>query len=301
MGAYLIDNPPRQRQYRERGTTPSGVIVVHTAENAPDVYGADGAAEAVAEFIRDRTTFGSYHDLVDSDSTINLVPYSLRAYQDGTGTNSHGYGVSMATQAAKWPSIPAERRERMVKRAAAAAANYARWIKREHGVTIPARRITRAESDARKPGFISHAERDPDRRSDPGRDFPWQMFLDEYARLMAGGDPDTPEDDMTPEQDARLKRIEGMLAPRRQQANVATAPVEGLGAKGKPAKVPLGRRLWILQSELRALRALVAKDTDVDRLAEALAAKLPAGAADKATMKAAFREVLSEAFDEPAA
>ena len=44
---------------------------------------------------------------------------------------------------------------------AAAAARYATWVRNRSGIVIPARRISRAESDARVPGFISHAERDP--------------------------------------------------------------------------------------------------------------------------------------------
>lgn len=185
MTAYLIANPPRQRQmHRPRRATPSGVCVVHTAESAPDTAGADGGAEAVARFIQGRSDFGSYHDLADSDTIVNLVPYDAEAYHDGTGSNPHSYGVSAATQAARWPSLPQAWRRATVRNMAKAAARYARWVKAEHGITIPARRITRAESDARVPGFLSHAERDPSRRSDPGAAFPWATFLADYARFM---------------------------------------------------------------------------------------------------------------------
>lgn len=186
MTAYLIANPPRIRQmHRPRRSKPSGVCVVHTAENTPDVDGADGAAEAVARFIRDRTTFGSYHDLADSDSIVDLVPYDAEAYHDGTGSNSHSYGVSGATQAARWPTLPALRRRAMVRNMAKAAARYAAWLEREEGIVIPARRITKAQSDARVPGFLSHGERDPGRRSDPGAAFPWATFLSNFAKFRA--------------------------------------------------------------------------------------------------------------------
>lgn len=196
---YLITNPPRIRQFRERGTTPSGVIVVHTAESTPDWVGHDTGAEAVARFIQQRTTYGSYHDLADSDSIVNLVPYSHQAYGDGTGSNPHAYHVSAATQAAKWDQAPADWRKATAVNMAKAAARYARWLKTEHGITVPARRITRAQSDNRVPGFISHGERDPGRRSDPGPRFPWRLFLATYAALT-NGDDDMPYTDW-PEKD----------------------------------------------------------------------------------------------------
>lgn len=59
----------------------------------------------------------------------------------------------------------------------------AAWVKAETGVSVPARRITRAEYLARRPGFISHAELDPGRRSDPGDEFPWDQFLRLFAQL----------------------------------------------------------------------------------------------------------------------
>lgn len=185
MGTYLQDNPPRQRQFRQpRREKPSGVIVVHTAESAPDTTGPDTGAENVASFIRNRSDYGSYHDLCDSDSIVRLVPYDAEAYGDGTGSNPHAYHVSAATQAHRWTSMPKEWREATAKNMGIAAARYAKWLKATRGIDIPVRRISRAQSEARVPGFISHGERDPGRRSDPGADFPWTIFLTAYALEM---------------------------------------------------------------------------------------------------------------------
>lgn len=180
--AYLVDNPPRIRQYRRpRRATPSGVVVVHTAESFPDETEPDTGAENVARFIRDRTNYGSYHDLADSDSDVYLVPYDAEAFGDGTGSNPHAYHVSAATQAHKWDQVDDEWADNCVRNMARVTARYARWLSAEHGITIPARRITRAQSDARVPGFISHAQRDPRRRTDPGAGFPWTKYLAYYA------------------------------------------------------------------------------------------------------------------------
>lgn len=195
MAAYLIDHPPRVRQFRDRGTKPSGVIVVHTAESTPDWVGPDAGAEAVAKFISTRSDYGSYHKLSDSDSRIQVVPFEMQAYGDGTGSNPHAIHLSAATQAAKWMQATKAWREATVKNMARDAADAARWLKKHHDITVPARRITRAQSEARVPGFISHGERDPGRRSDPGPSFPWDLFLKTYAAEM-GGTATTEETDM---------------------------------------------------------------------------------------------------------
>ena len=168
--AWLDDHPPARPQFTcPRRETPSGVVVVHTAESTPDFVAFDGGAEAVANFIRGRSDAGSYHDLADSDSCINLVAYTCEAYHDGTGSNRHSYGVSVATRADVWPLAPTVWRDGAVDQAAAAAARYAKWVKVRHGITVPARRIDRVQSEARGRGLSSHAERDPARPPIPVR------------------------------------------------------------------------------------------------------------------------------------
>jgi hypothetical protein len=189
--AYLDDNPPARRQFycpRRDDTQPSGVVVVHTAENTPDFVAFDGGAEAVARFIQGRDTPGSYHDLADSDSIIQLVRYECEAFHDATGTNRHSYGVSGATRADVWPLAPQEWRDGCVRNMALAARRYAAWLKARRGVVIPAKRISVASARNGTPGFISHAELDPTRRTDPGAGFPWTQFL----TIFAEGDDDVP-------------------------------------------------------------------------------------------------------------
>ena len=238
MGAYLIDHPPAQRQFRERGTDPSGVIVVHTSEGAPDWVGPDTGAEGLARFIQTRGDFGSYHEGVDSDSIMLLVPFHLQAYGDGTGSNPHAIHISAATQAARWAAAPEEWRRETVKNMAEAAARAARWLKAEHGITVPARRITKAQSDRREPGFIAHGDRDPGRRSDPGAGFPWDLFLREFADAMR---PDAPTPNITEaleatgdERKAALRRVVRRGEPAAQRA--ATTWLRGLEQRDKGAE-----------------------------------------------------------------
>lgn len=250
------------------------------------------------------------------------MPYSAEAYHDGTGSNPHSYGVSAATMAARWPSLDDDWIDATVRNMARAAARFSRWIKTEYGIVIPARRISRAESERRKPGFLSHAERDPARRTDPGRNFPWGQFLDDYAAFMAGAIPSTPEDD-----DMQLNELLGsddlVELIRRAVWESPQGGSEFLGRKpsyfselqrASLLMTPIGaqtiedgRRLThgiALQRMYNWIAALVGADQlDEQRVAELTAeltaelviAQLPErGNLDKATVKAAFTEVLTE-------
>lgn len=246
MTAYLIEHPPAVRQFRDRGRKPTGLIVIHTAESTPDWVDADTGAEGVARFIQSRTDYGSYHFVVDSDSIVDLVPLHLQAYGDGTGSNPFAVHVSAATQAAKWAAAPADWRRETVRNMAEAAARTARWLRKEYGITVPAKRITRAQSEAGQAGFISHAERDPARRHDPGAGFPWDTFLRDFAEAMepakatpnitAALKSDTPE-----ELRAALRRIMRRAEPDAQAA--ATLWLRGITQREKGiAKIARARK-----------------------------------------------------------
>lgn len=261
MTAYLIEHPPLIRQYRERGTTPSGVIVLHTAESFPDEVGPDDGAENVAAFIRNRTTFGSYHDVVDSDSIVDLVPGHLQAYGDGTGSNPHAFHISAATQAARWESLPAEWVDGTVRNMARSAARFARWLHKEHGIAIPPRRVTREESEKRLPGFISHGERDPGRRSDPGAAFPWPRFLNYYAEELRP--PAQPKP--VPTKETRGKAVDVALA----RVGRAIEALEGAKApEGSDRETDLAEALdalLVARRELREVKAFHVKIKEGNR------------------------------------
>lgn len=221
--AYLDDHPNRTlAQQRPRRDKPSGLIVVHTAESALDESSADTGAEGVARYISERTTYGSYHRLADSDSVVAVARFEMTTYGDGTGSNDFAIHISFACRAADWPRMSRERREAFIRNGARAAAEAARWLKAEHGITVPARRVSRAESDRRVAGFISHGERDPGRRSDPGPAFPWDLFLRFYAEEMTP----TP----TPKPGARA------LSRARKWLGKASAANKGRPGRRKPIR-----------------------------------------------------------------
>ncbi len=192
--AYLDDNPPARTQFRRtRRAAVTGAIVVHTAENSTDTTLPDGGAEAVARFISTRTdAAGSYHSVVDSDSVVDVGRYEWEMFHEGTGGNRWSLGLSFACRASQWSTLPDRWVTDAIRNGGLEAATMAAWVEETVGVTVPARRISPAEYRAGAPGFISHGELDPGRRSDPGADFPWSMFLDRFAQY-AGGEPPVDE------------------------------------------------------------------------------------------------------------
>lgn len=183
---YLQQNRTARSQFRApRRAKPTGLVVAHTAENVMDSVGPDTGAENVAAFICRRTDPGSYHDLVDSDSPIHLVDYAHEAFQDGTGSNPYALSLSFALKASDWPRLSSKQRDAFLTQGARAFHRQQAWLAANGYPLTPLRRVTRAQSSAGMAGFISHAERDPARRKDPGASFPWARFFAIAADLAA--------------------------------------------------------------------------------------------------------------------
>ncbi len=182
--AYLHAFPPKSRQFRSPRRSPlSGVVVVHTAESNTDLILPDEGAEGVASFIARRSDPGSYHAIVDSDSTVELVDVGDEAFHVGTDrTNRHSVGVSFACRAHQWAELP----EAWVEGAVDQAARYIAAVAKEHfGARWWPRLITRDDAVARVHGLTSHALLDPNRRSDPGADFPWARLINRIEIHLA--------------------------------------------------------------------------------------------------------------------
>lgn len=207
MTPYLRQHQPVRSQFRSpRRARPTGLVVIHTAESILDTVGPDTGAENVAAYMCRRTDPGSYHDLVDSDSALQLVDYADEAFQDGTGSNPYALSLSFALKASDWPRLSQQKRDAFLIQGARAFARQQAWLA-AHGYPItPLRRVTRAESDRGVAGFISHSLRDPGRRSDPGLAFPWTRFFALLVDIAPKPAPPTPEDDAM--QYRAIRRVE---------------------------------------------------------------------------------------------
>lgn len=187
MAEYLVDNPPRIQQYRRPRRLPlSGVIVLHSAENLPDVRPPDTGAEDVSRFIRDRTDYGSYHTLGDSDSAVRLVPFDAEAFHVGVHRiNWHSIGISGAFRAHQFDGLPAAWRTGCRRTLAGESRVAADYVREVRGIVVPPRRISVQQAIDGVPGFATHGMLDPARRSDPdgtndGDGWEWDEFFHDY-------------------------------------------------------------------------------------------------------------------------
>lgn len=245
---YLELHPPARSQYRRpRRADPSGAVAVHTAENAPDLDGLDGGAEGVAAFIARRSDPGSYHTIVDADSIVRVVPFDAEAYGEGTGGNPYALHLSFACRTTTWDAIDPDRRLAMLHNGARAAADMARWLADQGRPVPPAARIDAEMYRARRAGFISHAELDPRRRSDPGPAFPWATFLDLYAREL--NMPTT----SSPVTDAMVQQWQGALAAN--GAALGDAGPDRNGVDGLFGRLTLEASLVILNHRNQLLKS----------------------------------------------
>ena len=169
------------RPWYAQRTKPIQSGVVHTAENLPDFVPPDMGAENVAKYGA-TTERASWHDTLDSDSWIRMLPHEAVAFHV-MGYNSIAVGLEIATQASKWIDTPIGWRY-------ATLDNTAAWIADVHlQHHIPIQYITKAQVDSGVKGFTGHGELDPTRRSDPGAAFPWDHVL-QRAQVLVSEGPD---------------------------------------------------------------------------------------------------------------
>lgn len=198
---YGLDHPNRRSPQignpRRGGTSPSGTIVIHTAECAADLVGEDTSAEGVARYLTERTTPGSYHRIVDSDSVVKYAPLGYETWHCRF-TNRWSIGISFAVQAHMWAHYPPEFVTAILRQGARTTAAAIRDLKTYWGIDVPLARISREQALARRPGFIGHGETDPTRRSDPGPAFPWARFLDMVRAELTGTPTTSPTPPVAP-------------------------------------------------------------------------------------------------------
>lgn len=191
-GFFLLDHPQVLQQYtypRRNNDKLSGTCIVHTSEWSTDFVGADASAEDCAWYMTRRTTYGAYHTMVDSDSIIEMVPYEYEAWQDSE-TNNWAVGISASLQAQHWTEVEYNRRLRIYRNLAKAAADFVIYMRDAKRITVPLRRITGAEARSKVPGFCAHGDSGIG-RTDPGKNFNWTLFFqytkEEINRIDGGG------------------------------------------------------------------------------------------------------------------
>ncbi|TKJ25210.1 hypothetical protein [Blastococcus sp. CCUG 61487] len=203
MAAYLTGKKLGTRQWYDQRRWPNGqprpltgCTVLHTSEGVMDTVGPDTGAEALAEYIRGRTTAGSYHDVADSDSNLQLVEYVHGAFHDATGSNNWALAIAFVCRTIDWARMSPERRRGFLRQGALAFVRQQQYRRAVKAPLTRLRLITKAESDRGESGFTYHGYRDPGRRTDPGTTktapFPAEEFFHECRVALAELMPDHP-------------------------------------------------------------------------------------------------------------
>ena len=159
MSFYLLDNPPASPQfYPSRSNGLSGGVVIHTTEGA----GGDTAAENTAAFIARRSDPGSYHMIVDTDSSVAMMPDDYTAFGVGaSGFNSRCWMIAIGARSADLnPDDPRTQVE--IDRMGAEIVAF--WNR--NGINIAEASEFIGEDVKNRPGLAHHGDVQPADRSD---------------------------------------------------------------------------------------------------------------------------------------
>lgn len=181
-GFVLVDRTTSIPQCRfPRRSQLSGVVGVHTAEGAMDTVGIDTGAENVANFIVNRSDYGSYHVIVDSDSAVRMAPDDYETWHIAADAhNWHAWGISAACRSVEWDP-DSDWTKRTIARMGKEIREF--WIRNGFDPQFCARWLTRAQALAKVPGLIHHGVAQPSDRSDAWVLHPRKAELD--AMLVA--------------------------------------------------------------------------------------------------------------------
>lgn len=195
MGYFLIDNPPASTQfYPSRNGGLSGGVVVHTTEGV----GGDDSAENTAGYISRRSDPGSYHCLVDTNSTVMMMPDDYTAFGVGaSGYNSTCWMIAIAARSSDLdPNSPYTQSE--IDRCGAEIAAF--W--QRNGIDAIAAAKWIGEGVKTGPGLANHGDVQPWDRSDAWATHPQrarleQLLIDAIVNHSGGYAVPTPNPEPT--------------------------------------------------------------------------------------------------------
>jgi hypothetical protein len=158
-------------------------VVIHTTEGSEN----PNAAEDGNAYDNRRTDEVSTHVFADANSVVNEVHSADRAWAARAVANNRGYQVEFCGTAAQ--SI-AQWKDANSLPELELGAKHVAYVARKYG--IPPRWCTKAQVDAREPGFLTHAmvtEWLEGTHTDPGPNFPFAWFLGRVAYYLSLLDP----------------------------------------------------------------------------------------------------------------
>lgn len=250
MGYYLLDNKnPHGQHYYTTRHKPLRVIVLHITAGLEDKTPPDASAEQTARYCATTERQVSWHAGADSDSFLYLLPPTYTAWH-ASDYNSLSWGIEISKRDTTWSDEPRDWVAATLRNAAAAT----RPVAEKYG--IPSRLLTRAQVDAGMDGFTYHAWLDPDRRTDPGKDFP----IEEFFALLRGEE----EDDMalTDDDKAWIKSTVRGELDCRNRVTGGVSSVAGLTAYVHEDTHEIQQQVLDMQAKLDALKAALDAHTE---------------------------------------
>jgi hypothetical protein len=154
-------------------------IVIHSTEGSE----TPTAAEDGNAYDARRTDETSTHVFADSNTVVQEINSGDRAWAARTVANNRGYQVELCGKAAQsivqWKDAASLPELEL-------AAKHCAYVAHAYG--IPPRWCTKADVDARRPGFMTHAmvtEWIEGTHTDPGANFPFAWFLSRVAYYIS--------------------------------------------------------------------------------------------------------------------
>jgi hypothetical protein len=177
MGYVLLEQETGIQQCRyPRRERLSGMVGIHTAESVMDDIGIDTGAENVASFIVRRGDYGSYHEIVDADSVVQMAPDNYETWHIAADAhNWHSWGISAACAAHEWDPDKWWTRQtinRMGERICAF------WRRNGWDPLVSARWLNIDQAHNRLIGLVHHGVAQPADRSDAWVNHPRRPELD---------------------------------------------------------------------------------------------------------------------------
>lgn len=181
---YLVDNPPRVRQYYDVRMPPGwrGAVGMHTTESMMDTVGIDTGPNAVADFIKNRTDKGSYWKIGGSQHAVGLVPIRYTTFSIGvSGFNSVTLNYAFACRTTDlnlghwWTQYAVGVFAHEIVEA---------WIEGKIDPVVANRWIEPEEVLAGRPGLINHGTVQPRDRKDMLVNHPQRAELQAYICQM---------------------------------------------------------------------------------------------------------------------
>lgn len=177
MKYEIYKQKTRYPQQSARYGRKPNVIVLHET-------GSGRGTVAEIRAIKAKTFPGCFHTIVSDQDTAKLIPYDRAAYSNSYA-NLRTLNIGVCITGKDW-----ERHAKYhtfidwIYNMAFEAVRMGQWVRDEHGIDIPATRLTREQYLAGESGVIGHNDLNVGCGCFDSTFFPWNDFLSIYNKIL---------------------------------------------------------------------------------------------------------------------